>query len=377
MDKKAAFIHSRKLDEGGYPMDCPFDSRRAGRTHATISSLGLLHMANTRLVEPAPLSDEELALFHTADYLEVLQRAGRGVHDFKALKKGLGTPDCPLFKDMFEFVSLAAGGTVTGTKLVLNGEADISFNPSGGFHHASADSASGFCYINDLVIAAEIAARAGKRVMIIDLDAHHGDGTQAAFYPRSDVITLSMHESGKTLFPGTGFEEEIGEGEGKGYSINVPLPVGTYDAIYYTTFKEVVLPLVDALSPDLLILPLGMDPLAGDPLAHLNLTNNVFADIVADIVELDKPIVATGGGGYNVQNTIRAWSLIWSIFANGRDDSMAALGMGGVMLENTAWFGGLRDRTLLSHGGYRDSVDKEVRGVIDKIKKLIFPMHGL
>ena len=377
MDKKAAFIHSPKLDAGGYPIDCPFDSRRAGRTHATINSLGLLHMENTCLVEPEPLTAEELALFHTADYLEVLQRAGRGVHDFKALKKGLGTPDCPLFKDMFEFVSLAAGGTVTGLKLVLNGEADIAFNPSGGFHHASADSASGFCYLNDLVIAAEIAARAGKRVMVVDLDAHHGDGTQAAFYPRSDVITLSMHESGKTLFPGTGFEEEIGEGDGKGYSINIPLPVGTYDAIYYTTFKEIVLPLIDAVSPDLLIIPLGMDALAGDPLAHLNLTNNVFADIIADIVELDMPIVATGGGGYNTQNTIRAWSLIWSIFANGRDDSMAALGMGGVMMENTAWFGGLRDRTLLSHGGYRDSVDKEVHGVIEKIKTLIFPLHGL
>jgi acetoin utilization protein AcuC len=343
----------------------------------TVNSLGLLNLPNTALVEPKSLSRDIMEKFHTADYLDVLQRAGRGVHDFKALKKGLGTPDCPLFKDMYEYISLAAGGTVTAAELILSGEADIAFNPSGGFHHASSDSSSGFCYINDLVLGAMTLAEAKKRVMIIDLDAHHGDGTQAAFYSRPDVITLSMHESGKTLFPGTGFVEEIGEGDGKGYCINLPLPVGTYDAIYYSAFREIVPPLVEATDPDVLMVALGMDALAGDPLAHLHLTNNIFADIVADLVEMNKPIVATGGGGYNTRNTVRSWSLIWSVFANGRDDSMAALGMGGVMLENTAWFGGLRDRTLLSHGGFRDSVDKEIRETVDKLKAIIFPLHGL
>jgi len=377
VDKQAAFIHTSQLDEGGYPSECPFDSRRAGRTHATVNSLGLLNLTNTKLIAPVRLTRSQLERFHTPDYLDVLQRAGRGVHDFKALKKGLGTPDCPLFKDMFEYVSLAAGGTVTGADLILSSEAHIAFNPSGGFHHAAADASSGFCYINDLVLGAMQLADAGKRVMVIDLDAHHGDGTQTAFYSRADVVTLSMHESGKSLFPGTGFVEEIGEGDGKGCSINLPLPVGTYDAIYYTAFREVVMPLIEAVDPDVLMVPLGMDGLAGDPLAHLNLTNNVFADIVADLRETDRPILATGGGGYNPQNTQRAWALMWSVLANGRDDATAAFGMGGDMLENTAWFGGLRDRTLLSHGGYRDSVDAEIRGIIEQIKKTIFPLHGL
>lgn len=377
MDKKAAFIHNPSLDEGGYPIECPFDSRRGGRTYSTILSLGLLNFSNTRLVPPVALTRTELEQFHTPDYLDVLQRAGRGVHDFKALKKGLGTPDCPLFKDMYEYLCLAAGGTTVGAKLLLNKEADIAFNPHGGFHHAAQDASSGFCYINDVVLGSMALAEAGKRVMVIDLDAHHGDGTQSAFYTRSDVVTVSMHESGKTLFPGTGFVEESGEGDGKGCSINLPLPVGTYDAIYYTAFCEVVIPLIEAIAPDVLVIALGMDALAGDPLAHLNLTNNVFADIVADLRELGKPILATGGGGYNAKNTERAWALLWSILANGRDDTSAALGMGGVMLENTAWFGGLRDRTLLSHGGYRDSVDREIREVIEQIKKTIFPLHGL
>jgi len=346
-------------------------------TRGIVSSLGLLDLTNTKEIAPEPISEEALKWFHTDMYINVLKRAGRGIHDFKALKRGLGTPDCPLFKNMFEYSALAGGGTTTGAELIMSGEWQIAFNPAGGFHHASADSASGFCYLNDIVIAAEMFSRAGARVLIVDLDAHHGDGVQDAFYDRSDVITVSMHENGKTLFPGTGFVEEIGTGAGSGCSINIPLPVGTFDAIYRTAFQEIVLPLANAVAPDIIILPIGMDGLAGDPLAHLNLTNNAYADIITDIVELNIPILATGGGGYNPQNTARGWALAWSIFAQGPDDTVAGFGMGGVMLENTAWFGGLRDRTLLSHGGYRDSVEKEITETVKKVKSLIFPLHGI
>ena len=346
-------------------------------TREIVSSLGLLRMPNTKEVAPDPISEERLLWFHTPTYLNTLKRAGKGIHDFKALKRGLGTPDCPLFKDMFEYSALAAGGSPHGAGMILNDEVDIAFNPSGGFHHADADGASGFCYLNDIVIAAEMFAGSGRRVLVIDLDAHHGDGVQRAFYNRKDIVTLSMHEDGKTLFPGTGFVDEIGDGEGKGCSINVPLPVGTFDAAYLKAFREVVQPLIEAISPGVIILVLGMDALAGDPLAHLNLTNNVFADIVADIVETDIPILATGGGGYNPDNTARGWALAWSVFANGRDDAVMGFGMGGVMLENTAWFGGLRDRTLLSHGGYRTRVEKDIDETIRAIRKLVFPLHGL
>lgn len=377
MEKRAIFIHSEALDNGGYPEECPFDSRRAGRTLETVQSLGLLNLPHTEVVAPEPASREVLEQYHTPAYLDVLQRAGQGKHDFKALKMGLGTPDCPLFKDMYDYLSLAAGGSLTGARAIIDGKAAMAFNPSGGFHHAGPSSSAGFCYLNDVVLACETLAGAGMRVLVIDIDAHHGDLTQQTFYNRFDVVTVSMHESGKTLFPGTGAVDEIGEGEGKGASINIPLPVGTYDEIYYQAFEKVVMPVARAVSPDVVVLELGMDALAGDPLAHLNLTNNTYADIVADVVELEKPVLAVGGGGYNSAATVRGWALAWSILAEGRDDAFPlSAGLGGVMLENTAWYGGLRDRTLLSHGGYRAAVEKEILETVAQIQKSVFPLLG-
>ncbi len=378
MDRRARFVHSEVLDRGGYPEGCPFDSHRAGRTFDVVRSLGLLNRCNTDHREPQPVGQEILEWFHSPEYLEVLMAAGYGRHDFKALKMGLGTPDCPLFKEMFEYAVLAAGGTVSGAQWILDGEADIVFNPSGGFHHAHPSAASGFCYVNDVVLGAMVLRRAGKKVLVVDVDAHHGDGVQDAFYQDGQVTTISLHESGKTLFPGTGAETEIGEGEGRGHCVNIPLPVGTYDTIYYRAFQQVVLPIATELDPDVLIVELGMDGLAADPLAHLNLTNNVYADLLADLVELDKPLLVTGGGGYNPENTVRGWALGWSVLAEGRQDDMDLnVGLGGVMLENTAWFGGLRDRTLLSHGGYRESAEKEVLATIEGIQKNVFPILGV
>ena len=146
-------------------------------------------------------------------------------------------------------------------------------------------------------------------------------GMQAAFIDNPRVTTISIHESGNTLFPGTGFETEIGEGDGRGHCINLPLPVGTYDGVYYKAFSETVLPIAKRLDPDVIVLELGMDGLAVDPLAHLNLTNNVYADMEADIVELEKPILAVGGGGYNPAKTVRAWALAWSRKTSTEEDS--------------------------------------------------------
>jgi acetoin utilization protein AcuC len=378
VNKRLVFMHSPKLDEGGYPEDCPFSSKRAGKTKETIESLGLLNYSNTHIGEPKPTTFEKMATFHTEEYLHILEKAGKGDYDYKALSKGLGTPDCPLFKDIFSFIALACGGTTTGAEMLLGNQADIVFNLSGGFHHAKPDGASGFCFINDVVLGVSTLADAGKRVLVVDLDAHHGDGVQDAFYSRSDVTTISLHESGHTLFPGTGFVDEMGKGQGLGYSVNLPLPVGTYDEIYLYAFREIVGPLIERIDPDVIVVELGMDALAGDPLAHLNLTNNSYTNVFADIVEFNKPMLVVGGGGYNLNNTVRGWSLAWNIAVNGREDHLlAGAGMGGVMLQNTAWLGGLTDRILISHGGYRESIDKEIRLLVETIKKTIFPLHGL
>ena len=378
MEKQTVFMHTPKLDNGGYPDDCPFNSRRGGKTLETIESLGLLDEPGTRVMAPEAVTKAEALGFHTEAYLDVLAETSNGVHNYKALKMGIGTPDCPVFKDMLNFSLLASGGTVTGAKLLLNNEADIVFNPHGGFHHAHAAMAGGFCYINDVVIAAKLLAAEGKQVVVLDLDAHHLDGVQDAFYDTDAVTTISLHESGKTLFPGTGHENEQGIGKGKGHSINVPLPVGTFDEMYKYAFVQVVEPIVEHIAPDVIILELGMDGLAGDPLAHLNLTNNVYADLLERILDFHTPLLVTGGGGYNVRDTVRSWSLCWSVLTGAMADEMAMMaGMGGVMLENTAWFGGLRDRTLLSHGGYREEVEKEIRRVVQFIKDTVFPVFDL
>jgi acetoin utilization protein AcuC len=373
------FIYSSQLEQGGYPEACPFNTHRAGQTRETVDGMGLLDGDARHEVAPVSFTAGELSSFHTEAYLDCLKRAGAGdISPDEALMTGLGTPDCPMFADMHDYVALAGGGTLTAARALLNGDAQIAFNPSGGFHHAQPGHAAGFCYVNDIVIAAEDLAKAGMRVLFLDIDVHHCDGVQDAFYDRRDVMTVSLHESGRTLFPGTGFEDEIGAGDGRGYTVNFPLPVGTYDQAYERVFRDGALPLIKAFDPDVVILELGMDALAGDPLAHLHLTNNTHAYITEKIVELGKPVLATGGGGYNVPNTVRGWALCWSVLCGEHsvhDD--LSFGMGGVMLENTDWAGGLRDRVLLVDGGRHDAIDPEIDRILECIRRTVFPLHGL
>jgi acetoin utilization protein AcuC len=376
MPAKNIFIYSPELEQYNYPAECPFNSSRAGLTRKTILSMGLLSGPDRVERPPVRVTRKELEKFHEPVYLDALERAGKGELDPEGFRMGLGTPDCPVFRGMYDYASLAAGASVTGARLILGGEAGVAFNPSGGYHHAGPGYAAGFCYINDIVLAAMVLTDARKKVLFLDLDVHHCDGVQAAFYKRRDVMTISLHESGKTLFPGTGFENEIGEGEGRGYSVNVPLPVGTYDGAYLKAFGEIALPLMKTYDPDVIIIELGMDTLAGDPLAHLNLTNNVYAEIIGLILALGKPILATGGGGYNVANTVRGWSLAWSALCGDSSDDLS-IGMGGTMLENTEWSGGLRDRVLLSDAGRRGAGDNEIRATVDRIRAAVFPIHGI
>jgi acetoin utilization protein AcuC len=373
-----AFVYSESLDRGGYPPEIPFKTARAGMTYRTLVSTGLLAGDDRRVVPPEPLTRAQLERFHLPHYLDALERGGRGEHDLGALGMGLGTPDCPLFESMFEYTRLAAGGSVTAAQLLLSGEATVAFNPAGGFHHAHPARASGFCYLNDVVLACLALADAGKRVLYLDLDAHHGDGVQDAFYDRGDVMTVSLHESGRTLFPGTGFAEEIGHGEGRGYSVNFPLPVGTYDAAYLRVVDQGVMPLITAFDPDVVVVELGMDSLAGDPLAHLQLSNNAYAEVLERVLRLSRPILATGGGGYQVENTVRGWALCWSVLCGDqRHHDEQSFGMGGVMLGTTEWSGGLRDGALLSDAGLRSEVDLEVEATVRRVQHLIFPLHGI
>jgi acetoin utilization protein AcuC len=376
-DRKLAFLYTPALDGLSYPLDCPFKTRRAGLTRSRLASLGLLGGPSQGEVRPAKASRADLERFHTSRYLDELERASSGELRVDGLHMGLGGPDTPVFKDLLEYGAWACGAGLTGADLLLAGKADIAFNLLGGFHHAGAERAGGFCYVNDVVLAAARLADGGKRVACIDLDAHHGDGTQAAFYDRDDVLTVSMHESGRTLYPWGGFEDELGSGRGYGFNVNIPVPAETYDAAYLDAFHRLVLPLVQAYAPDALVLELGMDILAGDPLTHLRMTNNVVVDVLTRLLELNRPMLVAGGGGYHVENTVRGWSLAWRTCANDGDHDALSLGLGGVMLESCVWAGGLRDRQLPVAPEQRAEVEPAIQAVVESITRRDFPHHGL
>ena len=376
--RKAVFVHSPQLEKYKYPPDCPFNISRAGQLRKIINSMGLL-TGNFRCeVAPKPAKRAALEKFHSSSYLDALQAAAKGDFSVESLDMGIGTPDCPIFPDMYDYSVLACGATLTGANLILSGDAELAFNPSGGLHHAGPQLAAGFCYINDVAIACLILAEAGKRVLYLDVDVHHGDGVQGAFYDRDDVMTISFHQDGRTLFPGTGFEDEIGTGAGKGFCVNVPLPIGTDDKAYMEAFKAAALPLAEAYKPDVIVFELGADSLAGDPLARLKLTNNTYADIIYHLLDFGKPILMTGGGGYNIDNTVRAWALAWSVLCGADlENKHANAGLGGVMLESTDWYGGLRDRQLPVNAQQHDIVVQQLKTTIEFIKTNIFPLHGL
>jgi acetoin utilization protein AcuC len=374
---KAVFIYSAELEKYNYPPEHPFNTIRAKKTREIVKSLGLLTGNGRSEVPPVPAERLVLKKFHSARYLHALKTAAKGQWDTEALGMGIGTGDCPVFAGMYDYSVLAAGGTLTAAKLILSGTAEVAFNPSGGFHHAGPEKASGFCYINDVALACTILAEEGKRVLYLDVDVHHGDGVAYAFYDRCDVMTISLHQNPRTLFPGTGFEDEIGDGQGKGYCVNVPLPVGTYDEVYMKAFEAIALPLIGAYNPDVIVFELGADALAGDPLAHLCLTNNVYADVIEHLLSFNKPIVATGGGGYNVSNTVRAWTLAWSIFADAEGSSDMHHTVGDVMLESTDWQGGLRDRAFVVSQSQREMVVPVIEATIEAVKDNIFPIHKL
>ena len=376
--KRAVFIHSAELEKYTYPSECPFRPERARLTREKLLSMGIFRGRDRGEAAPQPADRPTLLGFHSAMYVDALEAASGGQLDVEAFGMGLGTEDCPVFPGMYEYAVLACGASLEAARLLLAGEARATFNPSGGYHHAHASHAGGFCYLNDVVLACMELVSAGKRVLFLDIDVHHCDGVQGAFYDSRDVLTLSFHQDPKTIFPGTGATDEIGEGDGRGYTVNVPLPVSLHDEAFLKAFRAVAVPVIDAYGPDVIVLELGMDMLAGDPLANLSLTNNAHADVLELVMGLGIPLLVTGGGGYHVDNTVRGWALAWSLLcgdSQGADDM--SIGLGGVMLETTDWQGGLRDRMLVPDVARRSEVETALEETILKVRETVFPLHGL
>ncbi len=308
-----AFIHDPAVARFSYGASHPLKPIRLKLTVELIKACGLLLPDDPRLIVPVPATRQDLLAFHTPDYINMLEASNGGAEPPGAAAYGLGYGDNPVFPGMYDWSLLVAGSSLKAADLVESGEARIAFNISGGLHHAMAGRASGFCYVNDPVLAIRLLLSRGRRVAYVDIDAHHGDGVQAAFYDTDRVLTISLHETGEALFPGTGFQNETGEGAGKGYSVNVPLPPGAGDLEFARAFTDTVPPEIERFRPDVIVSQLGVDTFRTDPLAHLNVTTKGFSAMVEMIKGLCPKWVALGGGGYDIANVARAWTLAWAI----------------------------------------------------------------
>jgi histone deacetylase 1/2 len=215
--------------------------------------------------------------------------------------------DNPVFEGLFEFCTISAGGSVAAAQQIASGSYDIAINWAGGLHHAKKREASGFCYINDIVLGILELLRTYPRVLYIDIDIHHGDGVEEAFYTTDRVMTLSFHKYGD-FFPGTGTQQDKGRGKGHGYAVNVPLRDGSTDESFKSIFEPVVEKVLETYRPSVVVLQCGADSLAGDKLGGFNLTMHGHANCVQFLKKQNYPLILLGGGGYTVKNVARAWT---------------------------------------------------------------------
>lgn len=307
-----AFLYTDNYFSYDYGEGHPLKIERLRLTHEICQAYDLFCLPGTEAVETRAALASEILRFHTHEYVDVLKRASRG-EVAGDLSHGLGPGDNPVFPGMWEWSILQTGASLQCAHLVSSGDVRIAFNIAGGLHHAGPNRASGFCYVNDPVLAICHFLDQGKRVVYLDIDAHHGDGVQWAFYEDPRVLTVSFHQDGRTLFPGTGALTETGRGQGKGYAINVPMLPGADDHVFWHGFSRVVPRLMDAFHPDAVVSQLGVDAFTSDPLAALNLTTYGFLKVIDYLTEKAPAWVALGGGGYNLENVARAWTLAWAV----------------------------------------------------------------
>ncbi|XP_057781937.1 histone deacetylase 9 isoform X1 [Salvia miltiorrhiza] len=287
----------------------PMKPHRLCMTHHLVLAYELHN--KMEIYRPHKAYPVELAQFHSPDYVEFLQRITPDKQVLFAnemAKYNLGE-DCPVFENLFEFCQIYAGGTLDAARRLNNRLCDIAINWAGGLHHAKKCEASGFCYINDLVLGILELLKYHARVLYIDIDVHHGDGVEEAFYFTDRVMTVSFHKYGDLFFPGTGDVKDVGEKEGKNYAINVPLRDGIDDGSFLRLFKTIILKVVECYAPGAIVLQCGADSLAGDRLGCFNLSIDGHAACVKFVKQLNLPLLVTGGGGYTKENVARCWTV--------------------------------------------------------------------
>lgn len=284
-----------------------------------LQAAGLWDPVSETLTPPAA-SRRDLELVHDSTYIDAVEAAGRGQLDLRDRAHfAMAAGDNPAFPNMHAAAALVTGGTVEAARQIMGGRLIHAFNPAGGLHHALADRASGFCIYNDPAVAAAVVVQDfGGRVLYLDFDCHHGDGVQWLFYDSPDVLTLSFHESGRFLFPGTGDVSEIGRGRGRGYSLNVPFAPFTQDDSWLEAMHLLVPAVADRFRPDIIISSHGADTHVWDPLTHLALTTRSFFEQAHLVHELAHRYcngrwIAVGSGGYDWRRVVpRSWAILWA-----------------------------------------------------------------
>ena len=316
MGGKTILLYSEKFLDYNLGPFHPLRPVRVKLTHDLIQTKGLLSENSSKATLPRVASEEEILLFHEPNYVRLVQMysdRGSGLLD---------AGDTPAFKGCYEATSLVVGASLEACDQIMTGKFAHAFNPSGGLHHAHPERASGFCIFNDPAISINYLRKKYdvKRLVYLDIDAHHGDGVMYGFYNDPALLDIDFHESGKYLFPGTGFPDETGGSEAKGLKLNVPLLPGTGDEAYLRAFHKLVPNIVRKFRPEIILVQCGADGHANDRLAHLRLTTNMYVEVVSEMHNLAHEIcegrfLLFGGGGYTLANVPRVWTLAFATLA--------------------------------------------------------------
>ncbi|MCJ1235070.1 histone deacetylase [Varicellaria rhodocarpa] len=305
--KRVAYFYDSDIGNYAYTAGHPMKPHRIRLAHSLIMNYGMYKRLEIYRAKPA--TNLEMTQFHTDEYVDFLKKVTPD--NMEAYQKEQGKfnvgDDCPVFDGLFEFCGISAGGSMEGAARLNRGKCDVAVNWAGGLHHAKKSEASGFCYINDIVLGILELLRYRQRVLYIDIDVHHGDGVEEAFYTTDRVMTVSFHKYGE-YFPGTGELRDIGVGQGKNYAVNFPLRDGIDDRSYKAIFEPVINSVMEHYRPEAVVLQCGGDSLSGDRLGCFNLSMSGHANCVNFVKTFNLPTLVLGGGGYTMRNVARTWA---------------------------------------------------------------------
>ena len=372
-----AFAYSERFGRFDYGPDHPLRTERLDLTVALMKEYGLLEHPDLTWIEAEEAPEAALTSFHHPDYLAILRQANQGEYRSGFSMFGLGQGDNPVFPGLFDWAALLTGASFQAGRALACGQASIAFSISGGMHHALPRTASGFCYLNDVVITIKDMLDQGLKVGYVDIDAHHGDGVQEAFYDSDQVLTISLHQNGQTLFPGTGFAREQGQGQGLGYAVNIPLAPFSDDEVYIWVFDRIVPPLIEAFGPDVLVTQLGVDALAEDPLANLELTDRSLRHACLFFKEKAGKWLALGGGGYHLVSVARCWTQVLALMLGQEPPQELPARFLLRIKDHDPQRRFLQDDERLVAGSAKTMAQDEAGRVVDRIQREVFPLHGL